>query len=1396
MGLLDAVESVVDGATDAATLGGNGPFVAYVERLSDGQRWLVSAVVGAGSSFPSLDFSFIDLSGNGQADLSVQVGVSLDVSLSNPTIASAQVRVHRQTTTQTLPPFRLVIRADGSSVKPADDSSTADIPFIYLEFDGTGNTVAIPEELEITATPDGLNTTDPSTWVPRECATDAWPRDASEPDGQQFDVSIDVANGPVPTEFEAGLISDGRVYNPSGSDLKIASATETPYVASNAGPGDATIAETKSAASELQAFDVSVREASTSGGATDVTLNACLWRELVANASPGLLDTQVALSMENSETVDIDVDVTSRDSSGTSTVDVRLDEVPTEIAARLLPSRRAVNPGATGSDGQDAWVGYRANGTLGELRIDAAPAGADPLWLYASGVPKRVGFTQAGAIDEAFVARGGDPNNLDDPMPSGIDRVAVELGPDRAGVPGSDVDVRETVSGGDTTLRLAVPGLDHFDVEIDPPPTADAGLLDRRVSAFYHRQATPDPLDATIDVQGITGQAVDLPHEMTAVLEPAKRSPNAAADEPWLEYRADQSLERLELDVEDTLWLWLEGLPKRVGFTQAGDLSTEAFVVDAGDPDDLENPLPSAIDRVALELGPNRDDPPSDELEVHQTVTGGATTWRLAVPGLTHVGVDIDAPPSQDAGLLDRTIEANVSLGGAEQPLDGTLRVDDVSGFEGSGTIQDFPTTVRLTHVPDGDGGHDLDLTFGEERLGGVDVSASRSPQASIEEFPYRRIDARIRWLPALGATWTQSPADGSLQHAKLGHHTDVTSVIDGGLGQVTLALDQDADADPVLAPAPKLRFEQVARSDDSRLLVGAAALGRARFDALDDGVEVEVVRAPHPYSMNRMATHMQERSSEYSLAVVRESDADGTPARTVVHGGNLRNRLQATLTTGEEGLEIETEGVLERLKALHMVKPTGEPGWDADGLRANVSIPRLPESMGVAVGDTTTLELPAAMRARVGLRNPEGIGAAAERHVDARIAVSEGSTTLDTAGDGISVDAGDGHGITGRVALSRALDDLTAIRATPQAFDHSDTEPDGSSTRVSTTARVYGLRRFDVSSSTITRNKPGLLETASNLDLGVELDPDRPNPSFRIETFGADTPNRDPRWQARARLADIADDITLRMRAGEKPWQTRIDAAARGGPLAEEGDLWAEPAQVPWDGPAAGELVGVGLLEAALESLPVEVTFVTLPFAADPGNADPSDRSGYMSGPGGSFHPGGQLIEVTGSLEIRDMLQLGWARSGGGKDKWARSDIACLRVEADEGGQFWLRQLADRGVDIADSKTKLNIMVDSSARVTMRAENYSDLTSRGGDPTHWSAFNGSWTPAAKLLLKNFAGWTQVDPGLFPVTDDVKSGNWWVRSVGGFPIAGDASLGSTSGTTFDKNPIDDVCGGD
>lgn len=1395
MGLLDAVEDVVDGVTDTATLGGNGPFVAYVERLSDGQRWLVSAVLGAGSSFPSLDTSFVDLSGNGQADLSVQVGVSLAASLPTPSIDSAQVRIRRQTASRTLPPFRLVIRADGSSVKPSDDNSTDDIPFIYLEFDDASGSVDVPGELEITATPDGLDTSDSSTWVPRGCAEDVWPRAASEPDGQQFDVDIDISDGGVPTEFEAGLITDGRIYTPpTASDLKIASPTETPYVPTPAGTGDATIAETKGAASELRAFEVTISEASTTGGSTDVTLDSCLWRELVSGGSAGLLDTQVALSLESSEEIDLDVDVTSRDDSGTSNVEVRLDGVPTEVDARLLPSRRAIDPGPTGADGQDAWVGYSASGTLDSLRIDADPAGADPLWLYASGVPTRVGFTQAGSLEETFLVRGGAPNDLESPMPDGIDRVAVELGPDRSGVPGPDVEVSETTSGGDSTLRFAVPGLDHFETRIDSPTETDAELLESRIEAFYHLTGAPTPLDASVDLEGVTGQANGLPHEVTALLEPENRSPGAADDEPWVEYRADRSLQHLEIDVEDAFWLWLDGLPKEIGFTQAGDIASEAFVVRGGDPDDLESPFASAIDRVAVELGGARDGPPSDEIELLQTTSGDDTTWRLAVPGLNHVGVDIDPPPSPDAGMLERAFEAYATFAGAEQPIDGTLGVDDVAGFAGNGTLGDVPPAVRLSHVPDGDGGHELVVDFGDDRLGAVDASVSRDPSADTSELPYRRADARIRWLPSLRAEWTRT--GGGLQSARVGDREDATEVIDGGLGQVAVALDSDANADPSLAPKPNLRFEQVARTDADRLLVGAAALGRARFDALDDGVEVEVIPAPSPVGADGMYASMQERDTEYSLAVIRATDADGTPARTVVHGGNVHDRLLARITTTDDDLQIETEGKLDRLKALHMVDPTGDHAWDADGLRADVSIPRLPESMRVSVGEETTLAVPSAMRATVGLRNPDGVGGATEQQIDARIALPEGTTALDTGGDGVSVDAGEGHGITGRVALSRALDELTAVRATPQAFDHSDTAADGSSERVSTTARIYGLRSFEVSSESVTRSEPGLLKAASNLDVDVALDPDRPNPSFRISTFGADAPKRDPRWQSRVRLADLADDLSVRTRAGKKAWQSRIEARARGGPLAEEGDVWAQPPQVPWDGPAAGELVGVGLMEAVIESLPVEVTMVGLPFAGEPGNADPSGRAGHMSDPGGSFHPGGQLIEVTGSLRLRDMLQLGWSRSDGDEDKWARSDIACLRVEADEGGQFWLRQIADRDVALDDSETKLNIMVDAAARVTMRADNYEDTTTRGGDPTHWSAFNGDWKGAAKLYLKDFSGWVQVDPGLFPVDDDVRSGNWWVRSVGGFPVAGDASLGSTSGTTFDKEPIDDVCGGD
>lgn len=1411
MGLLDTVQDVVDGATDTATLGGNGPFVAYVERLSDNKRWLVSAVLGAGSTFPSLDLSFVDLNGNGQADLSVQVGVSLAVNLPTPTIDRAQVRIRRQTSaTRTLPPFRLVIRADGSSVKPADSSTTSDIPFVFVEFDDSAGNVDVPDELEITAAPKGLDTSEPSTWVQRECATSPWPRDPNENDGQQFDVQVAVTSGGVPTRFDAGLIVDGRSYTPSSSsDLMIASPTETPYAPTPAGTGDATIAESQGAASELRRFEVSLTEAGATGGTTDVTLDACLWRELVAGSSSGLVDTHVAFSLQTSTRTDLDVDVTSRDSSGTSTVDVRLDDVPTEVHARALPPRRAPEPGATGVDGQDAWIGYHADGTLGTLTLDAAPAGGNPLWLYVSDVPKRVGFTQAGTPDDTVVVRGGDPNDVSTPMPSGIGRIAVELGPDRNGPPGSDVEVRETVSGGDTTRRFAIPGLDEFDVQLEPPPDGDSTLLDRRIEAFYHLSGAPEPLDATIDMENLTGGATGLPHEVTAVLDPDNRSTDAAADEPWLDYRADRSLDHLDLDVIGTFWLWLDALPTAVGFTQAGDLADEAFAVELGHPDDLTTPLPSAIDRVAVELGPARGGPPTDALDIHQTVTGSDTTWRLAVPGLDVASVDIASPPSSDAGLLEREVHAHASLGGADQPIPGSLHVDDVAGFAGDGTMESVPSEQEVSHVPDGDGGHELVIEFGDERFGALDATLRRDPASAPGDLPYHRVDARVRWLPSLGAEWTENTVDGSLASARIGDVDDASAPVDGGLGEVAAALDADADADPTLAPEPNLRFEQVEEdATPSRVLVSAADLGRARFEALgqaeaeEEGIEVEVVRAMHPFRLGGSMATAREQRSEYSVAVVRATDADGTPTRTLVHGGHLHRRLQATITTGD-ALQIATEGAVDRLKALNMVNPVETPAWTADGRRADVSIPRLPEQMTVSVGDTTTLQIPAAMRATVGLQHPDGIGGANDRHVNARVAVPAGTTTLDTAGEGVSVDGGEEHGITGRVALSRALNDLTAVRATPQAFDHSDTQGDGSSERVATTARVYGLRNVTMQSTSFSRAEPGLLEAGSTLDLDVALAASRPNPSFRIGTVGADAPGRDSRWQSRVRLADLAHRLSVRTREGEKPWQTRVEASATAGALAADGDIWAEPAQVPWDGPAAGELVGVGLVEAVLESLPVELRMVGLPFRAPPGNADPSDRDGFLAAPG-RFHAGGQLIEVTGSLQVRDMLQLGWARSKGDEDKWSRSDIACLQVDADDGGQFWLRQLEDRDAPLDDSDSKLNLMVDPAARVSMAVDNYDHDTTRGSEPSNWRDVSGSWSPAAKLQLKNFAGWVKIDPedtnppvlDFNPTTEDVRSGNWWVRQVGGFPVAGDVSLGNTSGTTLDKNPIDDPCGGD
>lgn len=1730
MGLLDTIVDVLSGPTTWTSLDGVGPYIGYLERLDDEQRWLVSVVVGVGDTFPALDDNFVDLTGNGQADVGVQVGVSMTADVTSPSIDRAKVRISRETT-QDVPGFRLVVRADGQAVMPSDDSSTDDIPFVYIEFGDENGTVDFPETTEVTAAPRGLDTDDQSTWVPRGCATDPWPRATGEPDGQQIDLDLDIEDGAVPTQFEGGLIVDGQTYTPSGpNDVQIASTTRTPYLPQPAGTDEATFAAPKGVASELQQFDIAVQESTTPGSRTDLTLGTCLWRELVAGSNPGLLGTQTALSFESSDSTDIDLYVTSRDDTAETTVELEAEGVPTEIHARTLPSRREANPGPTGADGQDSWIGYDANGVLDRLEVDVLSPGESPIWLYLENLPTRAGFTQAGDLNGSFIVAGGDPNSLSDPMPSGIGRAAVELGPSRDGPPGDDIEVAEDSSGVDPTTRLAIPGLERFYAHIDPPPDNDSGLLDRRIEGsyslsgapnpldanidletvdgdadgvphqvsvllepdnrvpdagpgkpwidyqadqsldrveidvlddfwlyiedlpsdvgfthagdlddvfavtlgnpdnltdplpspitdvaveigdhrggtptrsvefsetadtyrlavpgfdhldvriaapqngplsrrihgFYHLSGAPEPLSATIETTDVEGTLTGMPHEVSATLEPDNRRPDANADQPWVEYRADRSLDEIEIDVLDEFWGYIEDLPEDVGFTQAGSFE-DTFVVTLGDPDDLTNPLPSPMTKATVEIGDHRSGIPANELVVHETGGPPDTTYKLGVPGLDHLDVRLDpqpaggnlmdryidgaysvsgapdplegdidtetaigsavglphqvsvlfdpanrvtdagvdspwidyradraldeftldiidkfrfrvddlpdavgfthagrfdetllvelgdpddltkslptaitsvaveigehrnwtpsnnpeisqtanstetwelavpgldfletrleTPPEDDADLFDRPVLVDVRLGGASRPIDGVIDIDNIEGFSGGGTLSSVPSAVRFWSDPGDE--HDIVLNFGNERLEGLDVTFNREPDEVPEGdgIPYNRFEALIHWLSSLRVELNRR-SDGTITAGRIGAVEDISEPIAGGLGLLTAALDADQHADPVMNRQPELRFEQE-ELDADRLLVGAVDVGRVEAELLENGISLDIKRVLSPY---RPEAHEVLRETEdYSLAVIRAVGGENAEStRTLVHAGHLPQRLQTTIEAGDDDLHVSTRGELKRVKLLHLDDPISRegPDWTASELRVDAAVPTIPDDLTLLVDEQTTIDVSEAMRADIELRDPSGLGDGEDRHIDSRLAIPKGETRLTTGDESMSVDAGEGYGVTGRVALSRELDDLRAVRATPQVFDYSDTQADGKSERVTTTARIYGLQSFEVATGPVYRNGEGLNRRGSDIALSAGLDSERPNRGFRIATFGSDEPERPPRWQSRTRLAEVSDNLNVRMKDGVEPGQSYVSATSESGVLAAEGDIWAEPAEIPHDGPAEGDLVGVGRVEAVIETLPIELTLVGLPFDDAPGETDPSERDGYLESEG-EFTSSGQLFEVRGDLRLRDVIQMGWSVSDGDDDRWARNELACLDIASDTGGQVWIRQNETREVEFENMDAELNIMIDDSTRVTLDAYNYVSDTTRSNKPTEWQTFNDDWNAAARLQLDNFAGWIQVVQSASPTDDEVESGDWWLRSVGDMKLLpADVSVGSTSGPWLSKFPLDDVC---
>ncbi|MDP9022138.1 MAG: hypothetical protein M3N57_05435, partial [Actinomycetota bacterium] len=783
------------------------------------------------------------------------------------------------------------------------------------------------------------------------------------------------------------------------------------------------------------------------------------------------------------------------------------------------------------------------------------------------------------------------------------------------------------------------------------------------------------------------------------------------------------------------------------------------------------------------------------------------------------VHLDTRDETTDGGGFLARPLTAEYRLDGIEGPLAGTVSLDDVAGFSGAFSLEDIPLHVNASHVP-GDR-HELVFDQHEHRFGAITGSVTRAAAVPGET---NRVKADVARLSSFGAAFALSDGDPVL--VEVGRVDDVAQPIPGGLGQVAFSLDEDAAATPNLALAPSLRLELLTVAED-HTLVAATGLRRVRYGRgrhahgrpSDPGdlilVTIDGRHEPPPTIM----THRPpsgSRFAPYSASLLLHQPPEpGTPPtadpaatpgrRRWVHAGHLDGPVTVEVRPGPPTV-IVVDGTLSRVR---YEERAGTRTTDA-------AVPHLAGTVTLTVGeDQADVDTGTPLAVDLSLRAADGLSddPTSPRELALRGAVPAGTTaytsgTTDSA-DTLTVSTSHATGATARVAVGWRLDRLTAVRAVPQVHSTSvvdrrlvaEDETRTASFSDALTARIYGLHRLKVATSDVERASEvaAFLRVVTNTDAEIELYPERPNRALRVVAYGMDTlDSGPPRLHGRMRLSDLSPHVKLVTTHGDEAWQTAMEMRSLhdGVPIAREGSQVGYPGQFPWDGPSGGSFIGIGLSEVMFAELPQRLMLVPLPFE----DAAPTDgMAGLIDA--GARDVGGQRISVHGTLRLREILTMGWDRSKGDKHAWRRVDAKCLTVVSnDRFEHFWLRQISDRGADLDDDESTLNVIVTGNARVTMDTWIYGTTYPRSEDPKHADDLSGDWKPKARMQYENFNGILKVnaDDGSGPagIDDDDSSGGWYVKSVGAFLGLLDVSLGSNRWSTLDldASSLGDPCG--
>lgn len=662
----------------------------------------------------------------------------------------------------------------------------------------------------------------------------------------------------------------------------------------------------------------------------------------------------------------------------------------------------------------------------------------------------------------------------------------------------------------------------------------------------------------------------------------------------------------------------------------------------------------------------------------------------------------------------------------------------------------------------------------------GAGAAESSVVRATIESLP-----------PAFGVDWLVF--GGTRTRIEVGRSDDARQALPAGLGLLVLR--------SALVDAPLQRASSRSASIDSTpetLALTARGVRRLRlflglplaadgFATLDDGVVAELELDPR-------------RDRPRSLRLLRDAAGDDGTSRFMVRVGELPDALVVDARPGHEfaPTKVRVSGRLLRLMVLSQSAAelaaenvTGERRRDGTW----VTVPDLGSTFELVFDQGVVTATPsAAIRADLSRRSMAGLGTEASRIHQIEACLTTASQVELHLPDSGATSAKVAGGASGRVALSwRGLDPalrdrLLAVRATPQVkavLRQDDPDDDGPLTD-DLTARVLGLSELS-GLTALTGAPPGENVTDPFV---ARLTATRANKAFRGGAVLSDTRAGNEPWDlVKARIVDLPESVELTLRAGIKRYHLVLDR--RSGRVV----VLAQPTIVPSDGPAAGQLVGVGLVKADVDALPTDLQLDVLGGANDlqsaPFNATPDGdwvRSGFrIKADGEVIARGVQIVSVsfvrpysisTVPLDVVEPTAF-----------WTNTAASLIRLSpqaAAPPGALWIwtpseplpsSTLASAWEDLS---SWLGYRIEDPALVTLQIQAYEDKTE--AIPRWWNDGGFSWLLKAEFQMKDYRGEVTVDADLSPEgDDDAGPGLWYLRIPDGAPLGGQVVFGNTGG---------------